>query len=117
MSTMSLDDLLQLSGVVAAGEFTPDGKLVAYKATMPMSAELAAMSAQFCATVSMLFATLAGAFGQLSRMPWTPSHGWAYSGGDYTIAVAGTRGVFVETAKADFNQLFAALVGPRSPVG
>ena len=28
----TLDDLLMLNGVVAAGEFTPDGKLVDYKA-------------------------------------------------------------------------------------
>jgi roadblock/LC7 domain-containing protein len=28
-----------------------------------------------------------------------------YAGGDYTVAVGGTKGVFVETAKADFNEL------------
>ncbi|MGH2590111.1 MAG: DUF2173 family protein [Actinomycetota bacterium] len=39
--------------------------------------------------------------------------GWAYSGGDYTVAIGegGTKGVFVETAKADFNRLFQTLVG------
>jgi len=109
----TLDDLLRLDGVVAAGEFAADGKLVDFKATMDMSPELAAMSAQFCATVTMLFDTLAGAFSQLSRMNWTPQQGWAYSGGDYTVAIGGNKGVFVETAKADFNQLFRALVGPR----
>ena len=109
----TLDELLRLDGVVAAGEFAADGKLVDYKATMDMSPELAAMSAQFCATVTMLFDTLAGAFSQLSRMNWTPQQGWAYSGGDYTVAIGGNKGVFVETAKADFNQLFRALVGMR----
>ena len=41
--------------------------------------------------------------------------GWAYSGGEYTVAVGegGTNGVFVETAKADFNTLFKASVGDR----
>jgi roadblock/LC7 domain-containing protein len=109
----TLDDLLKLDGVVAAGEFRSDGTLVAYKANNDMSEEIAAMSAQFCATVSMLFTTLASAFTPLSGMSWMPQHGWAYSGGDWTVAVGGARGVFVETAKADFNQLFEALAGPR----
>jgi roadblock/LC7 domain-containing protein len=109
----TLDDLLKLPGVMAAGEFSADGKLVDYKATMEMSRELAATTAQFCATVTMMFNTLAGAFTQLSKMNWTPQKGWAYSGGDWTVAIGGTRGVFVQTAKADFNKLFQVLVGPR----
>lgn len=80
---------------------------------MDMSQELAAMSAQFCASVTLLFDTLGGAFTQLSHMKWSPQQGWAYSGGDDTVCVGGTRGVFVETAKADFNKLFEALVGQR----
>jgi len=107
----TLDDLLKLNGVVAAGEFTPDGKLVDYKAKMDMSPELAAMTAQFCATVTMMFNTLAGAFTQLSQMKWVPQQGWAYSGGEFTVAIGGNKGVFAETAKADFNQLFQAFVG------
>ena len=109
----SLDELLQIEGVVAAGEWAKDGSLTDYKASMDMSPELAAGAAQFCATVSMMFATLSGAFSQTSGMNWTPQQGWAYSGGDSTVAVGagGTKGVSVETAKADFNKLFGALVG------
>jgi roadblock/LC7 domain-containing protein len=109
----SLNDLLNLDGVVAAGEFGRDGRLVDYKAKMDMSQELAGMAAQFCASVTLLFDTLGGAFTQLSQMKWSPQQGWAYSGGEYTVAVGGTRGVFVETAKTDFNKLFEALVGTR----
>lgn len=109
----TLDELLTMPGVMAAGEFSADGKLVGYKAKMEMSPELAATTAQFCATVTMMFNTLAGAFTQLSKMNWVPQKGWAYSGGDWTVAVGGNRGVFVETARADFNKLFEALVGPR----
>jgi roadblock/LC7 domain-containing protein len=109
----TLNELLAIDGVVAAGEFAADGKLTEYKAKMDMSPELAAMSAQFCATVTMLFNTLGGAFTQMSRMNWVPQQGWAYSGGEWTVAVGGNKGVFIETAKADFNRLFAALVGKR----
>jgi roadblock/LC7 domain-containing protein len=107
----SLEELLNVDGVVAAGEFTADGRMVDYKAKMDMTSELAAMSAQFCGTVTMLFNTLAGAFSQLSQMSWVPQQGWMYAGGDWTVAIGGNRGVFAETAKADFNRLYRALVG------
>jgi roadblock/LC7 domain-containing protein len=107
----TLDELLKIEGVAAAGEFGTDGKLVDYKANMDMSPELAQMSAQFCATVTMLFNTLGGAFTQMSGMNWTPQRGWMYAGGDWTVAVGGNKGVFVETAKADFNNLYRNLVG------
>jgi roadblock/LC7 domain-containing protein len=107
----ALDELLKIDGVVAAGEFTTDGKMVDYKAKMGMSPEMTAMTAQYCATVTMMFNTLAGAYSQLSKMKWLPQQGWAYSGGEWTIAVGGNRGVFIETAKADFNRLFQELVG------
>jgi roadblock/LC7 domain-containing protein len=59
----------------------------------------------------MLFDTLCGAFTQMSGMNWTPQQGWAYSGGDWPVAVVGRKGVFIETAKADLNKPFGALVG------
>ena len=109
----TLDDLLKIDGVAAAGEFAADGKLVDFKANVDMSPEMAQMSAQFCATITMLFNTLAGAFAQLSQMNWVPQQGWMYAGGDWTVAIGGNRGVFIETAKADFNQLFQVLVGEQ----
>ena len=108
-----LDDLLKIEGVVAACEFTADGKLVDFKSKMDMSPEMAAMTAQFCATVTMMFNTLAGAYTRLSGMSWVPQQGWAYSGGEWTVAIGSNTGVFVETAKADFNKLFEALIGRR----
>ena len=108
----TLDELLDLEGVVAAGEFNADGSLVDYKAKMDMPPEMAQMTAQFCATVTMMFNTLAASYERLSGMRWTPQQGWAYSGGEWTVAVGGGgyKGVFVETAKADFNRLFEVLV-------
>jgi roadblock/LC7 domain-containing protein len=110
-----LDDLLKVDGVVAAGEFERDGTLVAYKANMAMPREMAETSAQFCASVSMMFGTLAGAFSGPTAMKWTPQQGWAYSGGDMTVAVSGRYGLFVKTANADFNALFTALVAGNAP--
>ncbi|MDQ3975038.1 MAG: DUF2173 family protein [Thermoproteota archaeon] len=42
-------------------------------------------------------------------MKWSPQLGWAYSGGDYAVAVMSNWGVFIETKKADFNLLFKEL--------
>ena len=107
----SLQDLLKIDGVVAAGEFGLDGSLVGFESSMDMPRQLAEQSAQFCSSVTQLFNTLGGAFSQLSGMEWSPQQGWAYTGGQYTVAVGGNRGVFIETAKADFNELFGILVG------
>lgn len=117
-STPSVEELLDIEGAVAAGEFASDGSLVEYATTTDMTEELAETTAQFTATVTMLFDTLAGAYSELSDMDWTPQQGWAYSGGEYTIAVGGRRAVFAETEAVDFNRLFDALVGPSEiPAG
>ncbi len=111
----ALDELSKLDGVVLAFEFAPDGTLANHKAGAGASPEMAAMAAQFCASVTMNFNVLAGAFTKLSGMSWTPQQGWAYSGGEHTVAIGGDgyRGVFIKTAKADFNTLFGMLVGGR----
>jgi roadblock/LC7 domain-containing protein len=107
------DELLKIEGVVAVGEFRPDGSLVDYKASTDMTPEPAAMSAQFCSSGTQLFNTLAGSFARLSKMSWTPQLRLAYPSSDWTVAVGGNKGVFIETAKADFNHLFSELVGSR----
>jgi roadblock/LC7 domain-containing protein len=53
----TLQELLDIEGVVAAGEFNLDGSLLNFEAEMDMSEEIAKMTAQFCATVSMMFTT------------------------------------------------------------
>lgn len=113
----ALTDLAKLDGVVLAFEFAPDGRLLGHEATAetpPGMTEMAA-AAQFCASVTANFNTLAEAFSKLSGMQWIPQQGWAYSGGEYTIAIGcnGYRGVFIKTEKADFNQLFELLVASK----
>ena len=62
--------LLDIEGVVAVGEINLDGSLVDFESAMDMSEEMPEMTAQFCATVSMMFNTLAGSFTKLSGMNW-----------------------------------------------
>ncbi len=107
----SLDELLKLEGVVMAGQFTADGKLTDYRARTDMPPELAEVTAQFCASVSMLFDILAGSFNTMSQMRWTPQQCWSYSGGNWTVVVGANQAVFVETAKANLNHLCKTLSG------
>jgi roadblock/LC7 domain-containing protein len=104
----TLDQLMNVGGVVAAGQFTDDGKLIDVRGQL--TPEIAQVAAQFCGTVNMMFKTLSGAFQQISSMQWTPAQGWAFSGGNYSICIGGNKGVIVESSKANFNELFKALV-------
>ncbi|MBW9140947.1 MAG: DUF2173 family protein, partial [Candidatus Aramenus sp.] len=103
-----LDHLMQLKGAIAAGEFTADGKLVEYKG--PLSKEIAEMVAMMCAANSLMGKMQAEGFTKFSGMKWTPFHGWAVAAGDYAVCVMGNYGVFVELAKADFNEIFKTLM-------
>jgi roadblock/LC7 domain-containing protein len=47
-----LDKLMGVKGVWAAGEFSPDGKLIAYKGNI--SEEHAAMAAMMCAANTLM---------------------------------------------------------------
>jgi len=106
----TLEQLMKIEGVAAAGKFTPTGELVDYRSVMTMPQEQAGMTAQFCCTVSIMFNTLAKAYSQMyTGMKWLPPKFWAYGGGDMAVCVGGANGVFVEIAKADFNKLFKTL--------
>ncbi len=106
---LSLDELLKFEGVMAAGIFSPEGKLVDYKSKTGMPKEMAEMTAKFCGAVNNMFDALASAYSQLYKMNWLPQHNWMYSGGDWTVLISGTRGVFVESSKADLEKLLKAL--------
>lgn len=104
---VNLDRLMNLRGVFAAGEFGPDGFLVAYKG--PLSEEHAAMTALMCAANNLMLRMQAEGFSRYTGMQWTPLRGWAVAAGDYAVCVMGNAGVFVKSDEADFNQIFREL--------
>jgi roadblock/LC7 domain-containing protein len=103
----NLDRVMGLNGAVAAGEFTPGGDLVTYKGEL--TEDIAKMTAKMCAANTLMGTTQAESFTRISGMAWTPFRGWAVAAGDYSVCVMGHIGVFVETAKADFNDIFKVL--------
>ena len=111
MSERSLDELLEINGVVAAGEFGPDGTVVDFKSALELGAPARDLAARLSAKVNETFEQLARTYSSMTTMNWLPRRFWCYSGGDWTVAVGGNRLVFSETASTDFAALFRALSG------
>ena len=107
MSEAKLERLMKIKGAIAAGEYSPDGKLVAYKGDIPK--DIAELVAKMCAANTLMGTIEAELFTKVSGMKWTPFLGWAVAAGDYAVCVMGNYGVFVKLSEADFNQIFKEL--------
>ncbi len=109
----TLDELAAVKGVNVAAQWTDKHIIQAYKSQRGISDEEARQKAQFCINVSMMLNNFVSSFTQLSGVQWTPQQGWAYSGGEWTVAVGkgGKLGVYLDTAEADFNRLIEVLFG------
>jgi len=103
----NLDRLMKIKGVWAAGEFTDDGKLVAYKGNI--SEEQAAMAAEMCAANNAMAKMQCDGYTAFSGQEWTPLHGWALTGPKYSVCVMGNVGVFVNNDEVSFKEVFKAL--------
>ena len=103
----NLRRLMDVGGAVAAGEFGSSGELIAYRGSLPKDRAL--LVAKMCAANTLMGSAQAESFTHVTGMKWTPFHGWAVSAGDFSICVVGHVGVFVETAKADFNDIYKVL--------
>lgn len=99
----SLDELLRLKGVIASGEFAENGRLIAFRSNgTPLPDDVALLTAQFSAAISQLLGVLAAAHSRISGFNWVPQQGWAYSGGDLTIAVGGQPGCICKNCRGRF---------------
>ena len=116
----NLDDLLKLRGVVAAGEFSPDGTLLDWRIGLHADGanenllRVGRLNAQFVATVTMLFNSMADTYERLSDLRWSPQKGWLYVGGDWLVAVGGGRAVYAQTSEADIAELYESVIGGSS---
>ena len=102
------DELVSRRGVLMAGRFGPDWRVAETKSKglfveLPQAIEV---MGSFCAAIQSMFDALAVAMSGFSPSAWTPVHGWAASGGSYSVAVHGDRFVVVETDKVgSFDEL------------
>jgi roadblock/LC7 domain-containing protein len=102
-----LSRLLDLGGAVAAWEFTPRGEIVSYKGEL--SEEALRPIFKLCAANALMGESEMEAFARITGSKWEPFHGFAMSAGDYSLCVIGHLAVYVETAKADFNDIYKVL--------
>jgi roadblock/LC7 domain-containing protein len=105
----SVDELLEIRGVVAAGKFTHAGTAIEFKSAVDLLPPLRDLAMRLSAKVSETFDQLATSYSSMSQMEWTPRRFWTYSGGDWTVAVGGDRLVFARTSDIDLNALFKAV--------
>jgi len=106
---IGLDRLMEIPGVVAAGQFTTDGKVE--RAVGDISPEKMGMIAMVCAANSKRLEEQSEIFEEKLGMEWTPMNGWIVWAGKYAVCVVGNTGVFIDANKADFNRLMVDLLG------
>jgi roadblock/LC7 domain-containing protein len=102
-----LDKLMSVKGVWAAGEFSPDGKLIAYRGNI--SEEHAAMAAMTFNANTVMVDVYTQSYTAFSGQEWTPLIGWAVAGPKYSVCVVGNVGVFVNNDEVSFNEVFKVL--------
>jgi len=115
-TVIGLDRLMKIKGVVAAGQFSEDGKVIREIGDLPD--EVMAEAAKICAYQNQKLDELTKFFEMKSEMGWKPLIGWAVWGGKYVLLVMGNTGAFIEAKHADLRELMVDLLdteatGPR----
>ena len=98
---------MKIKGVVTAGLFSSDGRLLGYKGDIPK--ELAELVAKISAANSQMAQAEAEAFSRLSQMKFSPALDWAVAVGEYAICMMGNYGALVKVSEAGFNLIFKEL--------
>ncbi len=111
---IGLDRLIEMNGVIAAGQFSEDGKVI--RKVGDIQDGVMEEIAGWCASQNKTASQLVDFLDDNSDYNWRPLNGWAIWGGKYVIAVVGNTGVIVESTRADFNQLIVDLLGSE-PTG
>lgn len=112
---IGLDRLMKIKGVVGAGQFSEDGRVIRTVGELP---EDVMESAHLCVRQNQRSEELVRVLDAKSSRKWLPLQGWVVWGGEYAVVVVGNTRVFVEVKYADFNQLMVDLIdseatGPR----
>ena len=110
---IGLDRLMKITGVIAAGQFSPEGKMIRQVGEVPLDT---LETGELCLRQTKATGDLLTSLDQRSDRPWLPLVGWAAWGSKYSVVVVGNTRVFVETKRADFNQLMVDLYSPE-PTG
>ena len=107
---IGLDRLMERKGVVAAGQFSHDGRVI--RAVGDLSREEMERVAVTCAMHEKNSWKAATDLKEDTHLEWGNLNGWVLWAGRLALCVSGDTGIFVDASKADFNQLLVDLFGP-----
>ena len=108
---IGLDRLMKIKGVVGAGQFSTDGKVTRKVGELPGDM---IESAEPCVSQTQASEDFLRSLDERLERDWQPLVGWAVLGGKYSVVAVGNTRVFVETVRADFNQLLVDLYGSEA---
>ncbi len=105
----TLDELMNLPGVIAAGKFDDSGNVVEFKGDL--SQEEAGMAALMAVANKMVGELEARGFEAFTgKKGFSPIQGFAVSAGKFVACIANGFGVIFEADKADFDKAFQVLM-------
>ena len=112
---IGLDRLMKKEGVVAAGQFSEDGKVIRKVGELP---EDLMESAELCVRQNRACHSFLNSLNDKFSREYGSLVGWIVWGSKYSVVVVGNTRVFVKTAREDYNQLLIDLAeseatGPR----
>jgi len=108
---IGLDRLMKIKGVVAAGQFSEDGKVIRKVGELP---EDLMTSAKSCVNQSKASQNLLTSLCDQSPRNYGSLIGWTVWGSEYSVVVVGNTRVVVETSHGDYNQLMIDLAGSEA---
>jgi len=109
---IGLDRLVKIEGVIAAGQFSDDGKVI--RAVGDISEKMMNFTAQMCSKQANNLKTMVYQYSKATKMEWRPLVGWGVWGGKYAIVVINNTWVFIDPTYANFNQLVVDLMGTEA---
>ena len=105
---IGLDRLMKIEGVVAAGQFSEDGKVIRKVGEMP---EDLMESAELCVRQNQASRDFLNSLNNKLPREYGSLVGWTVWGSKYSVVVVGNTRVFVETKRGNYNQLMVDLAG------
>lgn len=108
---IGLDRLMEIEGVVAAAQFSEDGKVIRKVGELP---EDLMESAELCVRQTRACGDFLNALNDQLPRDYGSLVGWTVWGSKYSAVVVGNTRVFVETSRGDYNQLMIDLAGSEA---
>lgn len=108
---IGLDRLMEIEGVVAAGQFSEDGKVIRKVGELP---EDLMESAALCIGQNQASLDFLNSLNDRMSREFGSLIGWTIWGSKYSVVVIGNTRIFVKTTRGDYNQLMVDLAGSEA---